>query len=134
MNRIKLLREGLNIKQADFAREFNVSQGTLSNWERGVHDPDNESLKKMREKFDKTTDYILGLSDDPTPPNPHPFVDGGKPARTIRREDISVSFYGGGEDNLTEEDIEDILDIVESVSEQRKKRQEAIKKREANPE
>ena len=69
MNRIKQLREDLNIKQSDFAKEFNVSQGTLSNWERGVHDPDNESLRKMREKFNRTSDYILGLSDDPTPPN-----------------------------------------------------------------
>ena len=129
MNRIKLLREQLNIKQADFAREFNVSQGTLSNWERSVHDPDNKSLKKMRDKFDKTSDYILGLSDDPTPPS-SVLIPEEKPARTVRREDISVSFYGGGEDELTEDAVEEILDLVQFARDQRKKRNEAKKNKE----
>ena len=86
INKIKELRELMGIKQADFAHEFNVSQGTLSNWERGVHDPDNESLKKMREKFNKTSDYILGLSDDPTPPNKKTLPTQADAVRIIAEE------------------------------------------------
>ena len=67
MNRIKELRELKNIKQSDFARELNVSQGTLSNWERGVHDPDTDSLLKISEFFNISVDYILGKSEIPLP-------------------------------------------------------------------
>lgn len=65
MNRIKALRELKGVKQADLAKELNVSQGTLSNWERGVHDPDNASLVELAEYFEVSTDYLLELTDDP---------------------------------------------------------------------
>ena len=58
-NRIKQLREREGIKQADLASFLNVTQGTLSNWERGVHDPDNEILIILSKKFNVTTDYLL---------------------------------------------------------------------------
>ena len=66
MNRIKEIRESHGKKQMDLAKELNVSQGTLSNWERGVHDPDTESLLLLSKKFEVTTDYLLGQSNDPS--------------------------------------------------------------------
>ena len=42
-----------------------MTQGTLSNWERGIHDPDNEILIILSKKFNVTTDYLLGKSDSP---------------------------------------------------------------------
>lgn len=68
-NRIKALRESLGEKQIDLAQFLSVSQGTLSNWERGVHDPDNEILLRLADHFGVSTDYILGRSDIPTPPS-----------------------------------------------------------------
>ena len=44
MNRIRELRESFKIRQIDLAKKLNISQGTLSNWERGVHDPSSEDL------------------------------------------------------------------------------------------
>lgn len=67
MNRLKNLREERNIKQLDLAKVINVSQGTLSNWERGIHDPDHKSLVLLTEIFGVTTDYLLGKSSNPTP-------------------------------------------------------------------
>ncbi|MCI8629751.1 MAG: helix-turn-helix transcriptional regulator [Firmicutes bacterium] len=64
-NRIKQLREREGIKQIDLASFLNVTQGTLSNWERGIHDPDNEILIILSKKFNVTTDYLLGKSDSP---------------------------------------------------------------------
>ena len=100
MNRIKQLRKDLGIKQSDFAREFNVSQGTLSNWERGVHDPDAESLKKMRDRFNKTSDYILGLSNDPMTQD-----------NKLKWSDLDVSFYEGI-DLLTDDEKKEILGYI----------------------
>ena len=67
MNRLKEVREARGKKQQDLAALLEVSQGTLSNWERGIHDPDNEMLLRLSRMFDVTTDYLLGLSDVPRP-------------------------------------------------------------------
>ena len=63
MNRIKALREARGLKQAELADMLNVSQATLSNWERGVHDLDNESLANLAGFFNCTIDYLLMNSD-----------------------------------------------------------------------
>lgn len=65
-NRIKQLREMDGLSQKDLAAFLNISQGSLSNWERGVHDPDNDSLILLSEKFNVTTDYLLGKSNSPS--------------------------------------------------------------------
>lgn len=64
-NRIKQLRESHDMKQIDLAKLLNVSQGTLSNWERGIHDPDHEALIWIADRFGVSTDYILGLTENP---------------------------------------------------------------------
>lgn len=76
-----------------------------------------------------STDYLLGNTDDPTPPGAKLAEE--KPARTVRRESISVSFYGGNDDeDLSEEAVEEILDLVQFAREQRRKRNEAKKNKE----
>lgn len=60
MNRIKQLRTGLEMKQSDLARQLNVGQNTISNWETGKTEPDTNSLQKMATIFGVSIDYILG--------------------------------------------------------------------------
>ena len=60
MNKLKKLREDKGLKQAELAAMLGVSQATLSNWERGVHDPDNEQLIELSRVFSVSTDYLLG--------------------------------------------------------------------------
>ncbi|MDR2166724.1 MAG: helix-turn-helix domain-containing protein [Clostridiales bacterium] len=62
MNRLAELRKAKGMRQAELAQIMEVSQATLSNWERGVHDLDNESLLKLARIFGCTTDYLLGYS------------------------------------------------------------------------
>ena len=63
-NRIKQLRERNGMKQNELASFLNITQATLSNWERGVHDPDNATLIVLSKKFNVSTDYLLGKSED----------------------------------------------------------------------
>lgn len=65
INRIKQLRKRDGMDQLELAEFLNISQSTLSNWERGVHDIDNNALVILSQKFNVTTDYILGKSDIP---------------------------------------------------------------------
>jgi integrase len=58
-NRIKLLRTEKGLKQIDLAKHLNVAQSTLSGWETGNFEIDNENLKKLADLFGCSIDYIL---------------------------------------------------------------------------
>lgn len=52
------LKTGLN--QVEFAKRFNISKQTVSNWESGKRKPDSDTLKEIANYFNVTTDYLLG--------------------------------------------------------------------------
>ncbi len=60
------LKTGLN--QVEFAKLFNVTKQTVSNWESGKRKPDIEMLSNIAKYFNVTTDYLLGndISDNKT--------------------------------------------------------------------
>lgn len=58
-NRIRELREEQNLKQSELAKILGVRQNTLSTWETGRYEPDNEMLQKIAEYFHVSVDYIL---------------------------------------------------------------------------
>ena len=58
-NRIKELRLSKGITQAELAKTLGIAQNTLSYWENGKYDPDNDSLKKIASYFGVSVDYIL---------------------------------------------------------------------------
>ena len=57
------LRKELNMSQAELAEKLGVSQQTISKYERGTREPDNETLAKLAEIFDCSIDYLLGKTD-----------------------------------------------------------------------
>ncbi len=68
---IKGLREDKDITQTKLAKIFNTTQRTISNWEVGRNEPPYEMLIKYAIYFNVSTDYILGLTNDPEPRKPH---------------------------------------------------------------
>jgi|GEM_PF-968403 len=60
MNRIKELRKQKKITQKELAKHLQIADSTLSYWEMGKYEPDNESLKKLSKFFLVPIDYILG--------------------------------------------------------------------------
>ena len=64
MNRIKVLRAEMNMRQVDLAKHLKVGQSTLSGWENGAYEVDNDNLYKMADLFDCSIDYLLGRSTD----------------------------------------------------------------------
>ena len=63
MNRIKELRESKGMTQVRLSIELEVSQETVSAYEKGKHYPSVDVLLKMSDIFDSSIDYILGLSE-----------------------------------------------------------------------
>ena len=63
--RIRDLREDNDLTQKQVAQNLNCSQQVYSNYELGQRDIPTDILIKLSEFYDVSTDYILGLSDDP---------------------------------------------------------------------
>lgn len=63
MNRIKILREELNITQQELADKINGAKSTIAMYEKGDRKPSMEVLIKLSDIFNCTIDYLLGKSD-----------------------------------------------------------------------
>jgi len=74
MNRIRELRMEKHITQVRLSIELEVSQEAISAYEIEKHYPSVKSLLKLRDIFNVSIDYILGVSDQRCP--------------TIRKDDL----------------------------------------------
>lgn len=63
MNRIKELRLRKELKQVELAEIIGMSQSSLSGYESGKIEPDQETLIRLSEFFDVSIDYLLGISE-----------------------------------------------------------------------
>lgn len=63
MNRIKDLREDMNLRQVDVAQKTGIDQRTLSNYETGKTNPDSYAIIKLSEFYGVSCDYLLGVCD-----------------------------------------------------------------------
>ena len=63
--RIRALREDHDLKQRELAEILNCSQRVYSNYERGDIDIPTEILIKLSNYYNVSTDYILGICNNP---------------------------------------------------------------------
>ncbi len=69
MNRLKELRLENGYKsQQDLAAVLFVNQTAVSQWERGVTIPNNQTLIKLSKMYGVSIDYLLGTSSERQPP------------------------------------------------------------------
>ena len=61
-NRIRDLREDMDLRQVDVANATGIDQKTLSNYETGKTNPDSTSLIKLANFFGVSIDYLVGYS------------------------------------------------------------------------
>jgi len=60
--RIKELRLQGNLSQAKLGAALNLTQQAVAKWEKGVAEPDIETLSKLSCHFNVSVDYLLGNS------------------------------------------------------------------------
>ncbi|AWW28351.1 MULTISPECIES: helix-turn-helix domain-containing protein [unclassified Acetobacterium] len=63
--RLKTLRQQKNINQAELGKILDVGKTTISNYETGYSVPDLETVVKLADYFNVSTDYLLGRTDYP---------------------------------------------------------------------
>ena len=61
--RLKMLRQELNLTQNQLAEETKISRSVISEWESGLKIPKLDSLIKLAEFFKCSIDYLAGLED-----------------------------------------------------------------------
>ena len=106
MERIKQLRKekALTMKQLGVA--IGVAESTISLYENGKRQPDNETLSKLADFFGVSVDYLLGRENSLS-------LD-------KQLEGIDFALYGETRD-LTDEEKEDILSYIKFKKSQREK-------------
>ncbi len=72
---LKFQRELKKLTQTELARQLGISSQRYGGYETGKREPDNDMLKQIADFFDVSLDYLLGATDDPTPPNKKPLTN-----------------------------------------------------------
>jgi len=70
--RIRILREIAHLSRAELAEWCRISVKSLSRYERGELVPPGDKLGLLATRLETTTDYLLGLTDDPDVHDPDP--------------------------------------------------------------
>ena len=65
--RLKLSREQLGITMAEASRRLNLSKIGYCRYEYGERVPSPQTIEVIAQCFHTSYDYLVGLSDDPTP-------------------------------------------------------------------
>lgn len=61
-------RKKKKLTQEQLAQKVQTTKGTISNYENGHSTPPHETLVAIADVLGISTDYLLGRTDDPTPP------------------------------------------------------------------
>ncbi len=65
--RLREVRKGRHETQQDLANYLHVAKNSISEMEKGIRTTTAEKIALICEHYQISSDYLLGLSDDPTP-------------------------------------------------------------------
>lgn len=66
--RLRSLRKNSGITQIELAKIVHLSERALRNYESGEREPSMSQLIAIADFFNVSLDYLVGRTDDPTPP------------------------------------------------------------------
>ncbi len=102
MIRLKELRKKNGLSQAKFAKQINVAQNTVSNWENGNRSIDSEKAIAIAEFFGVTIDYLLGNN-----------IDNNIEPISLPKDVVKIPVLGRIPAGIPIEAIEDVLEYIE---------------------
>ena len=108
------MRNDKGKKQHEVADYLGITRPAYTAYESGNRQPDLATVAKLAEFFDTTTDYLLGKSDDPHPPDPD-------------IKDAPLAFYGNTE-GLNLDILKQIISeaVNEALEEREKKKKNEL--------
>ncbi len=109
--KLKKARMDKGITQTELANLLEITQQGYANYENGRREPDIKTLIRLANFFDVSLDYLIGATDDPTPPNKKPLTNS---QRVIKLQEILSKI----ELNIDEDEaLETIIKFINSNKE-----------------
>ncbi|MEG3071716.1 MAG: helix-turn-helix transcriptional regulator [Candidatus Syntrophopropionicum ammoniitolerans] len=65
--RLRMARESKHLTQVQVRKLTNINNKTLSGYEKGVSEPDIDTLITLANLYETSIDYLVGNIDEPTP-------------------------------------------------------------------
>ena len=123
--RLKQLRERKRLSQIELANILEVSNGSISKWERNERQPDYETLEKIADFFNTSIDYLLGRSETKDNNNvDFSFSTPQEALSFILKQDMVADFGGYDLENMSDDEIMemagDIADMLKIISRKHK--------------
>ncbi|KHD85661.1 transcriptional regulator [Heyndrickxia ginsengihumi] len=120
--RLSHRRKQLKLSQEDMADKLGITRQGYGHYETGRNQPDNETLIKIAQILDCSTDYLLGITDDPTKESTQDSLK--EINKLIKEYGIErIGFFDIEEwKNLSKEDIDEIRRHFEWVKQKAKER------------
>lgn len=110
-NRIRELRKLQGITMKQLGEVVDLAESTISQYETGKREPDNETLLKLSEYFGVTVGYLLGAEDKPLINDDQELTDYLEILKT--RPECRMLFQLTK--NATKEDVEAAVRIIEAL-------------------
>lgn len=106
--KLKELRTKYGKTQEDIAKYLEVAPQTIYKYEKGINQPDLNTLSKLAEYFNVSTDYLLGRTNVPN------TINESIPIAASTKDNIDLS-------DVCDEDKEAIMRFVEMAKNKGKK-------------
>ncbi|MCY9350692.1 helix-turn-helix transcriptional regulator [Bacillus licheniformis] len=110
--KIATLRKEMGLSQYELADRLGFSRGKLANYEQGTREPDYETLKKIADFFEVTTDYLLDRSKNPS------IVKDKETSYNIDDPDLQIAFKEASD--FSEEAKQQAIDFIKFLKEKEK--------------
>lgn len=111
MNRLSELRLARGLNMRETAEKLGMPYTTYVNYEKGTREPNSETLIQLATFFDTSIDYLLGKKSSSWASSVPPGFD--PLPKTVKKP--LVGYIACGEPITAEENIEDYIDVPESV-------------------
>lgn len=108
---LRKLIEEYGTKQDVIAEKCNVKRQTVAQWKDGNTCPDILSLKKIAEFYNVSTDYLLGLSTNPTTNEASKSM-----CKTLGLSDVAIEFLQNDTTNQMRSKINFIFENLNEIN------------------
>lgn len=106
-NKLKKLRENQGLLQKELADKIGISLSSISMYERGERQPDNETLKKISQYFNVSIDYLL---DNESPKGN--LKDNDLKEIEVLKKALQKAGFMSSNDDLTDEELNNAMKFL----------------------
>ena len=103
VGRILSVAKDAKVSNQEICRLLGANRNKVDDWKKGKSTPTSSEVAVLAKKFDVSTDYLIGLSDAPTPP-------------TLSIPDalqgVPIAFNRGEFEDLTQDEVDNLARIA----------------------